>query len=101
MGGRIYLILGSASGIDPGVQVNGVQIPLNPDLFSLYLLYWMQSPVFPDGIGLLDANGEAKAVFDPEPLQLISYMGGQLSFAWVTLLPLDFASNPVSVSVTL
>ncbi len=57
LAGRIYIVLGSSSGTEPGFLVNGVQVPLNPDLFSLLLLYWTGSPIFPDGLGTLDVNG--------------------------------------------
>jgi hypothetical protein len=90
--------MATTSGTEPGFMVNGVQIPLNPDLFTFLLLYYMNT-IFPAGLGALNANGLATAPFDPEPLQLVPYVGMQISFAWISLMPMDFASTPFSIDV--
>lgn len=59
--GELFLLLGSLSGIAPGVALGQVVLPLTLDSFLLDSAAspnaWLVSP----GIGLLDANGRAAA----------------------------------------
>jgi outer membrane protein assembly factor BamB len=60
--GHIYLVLGSLSGTSPGLPLpGGLVLPLVPDaLTNLWLASPTQAP-FIDGLGLLDAQGDARA----------------------------------------
>lgn len=58
--GGVYLLLGSASGTSPGVPVDALTLPLNPDG---YLTYTLLSPagLLSGSLGLLDPAGSAQA----------------------------------------
>lgn len=99
LAGRNYIMLGSSSGTTPGFDTGGVHIPLNPDLFSRRIWQWLWTPIFRDGMGTLNRDGQAKAVLHPVRDDLLPLVGGHLSFAWTTLTPLDYASTPVTVAV--
>ena len=100
LAGRLYLLLGTASGTAPGVFPGGVHVPLNPDLFTGLLLRWTGTAVLPGGLGVLDGAGGAQVTFDPPAGALAPFAGMRLHFTWITLQPLDFAATPRSVGVT-
>ena len=62
--GRLYWIFGSATGTSPGVTLNGVHIPLNPDHYTDLTigLPWLNPP-FQAFRGSLDSAGNASAAF--------------------------------------
>ena len=91
------------SGTYPGLQVGGVEVPLNPDI--LVDMCW-NYPGFPgvNFYGTLDGNGEATASLTVGPN--MSYKGLTLYFVYVILspgggLPLVAASNPVNATFVL
>lgn len=95
--GRTYLLLLSGSGTSPGTPVGSITIPLNVDNYTRYCFANRNNAVFQDFQGVLDAQGNATAAFNVPRAPIPSLIGKTLSFAWVTLAPLDFASNPASV----
>ncbi|MHC4946269.1 MAG: hypothetical protein ACYTG7_24920, partial [Planctomycetota bacterium] len=58
---RTYLLLGTVSGTDPGTPLPGglATLPLNWDPFTDVVLLLLNSPVFLNFLGSLDANGQA------------------------------------------
>jgi len=61
--GRVYVVLGSASGTDPGFDVAGVHVPLNPlDFYFTHTLKASGGPLTP-ALGALDAQGRADVAF--------------------------------------
>jgi len=97
---RAYLLLASASGSQPGIRISShVTIPVNPDPVFYTLLQAANSPIFPLALGVLDGTGRAPAGFFAPPGLLLPLQARSLTFAWATLAPIDFASNPVSVGV--
>ena len=60
--GHVHALLGSLSGIAPGVALGGVTLPLNPDAYMLFTLA-TPGPPLTGGIGILDATGAATASF--------------------------------------
>lgn len=61
--GNLYFVLGSTSGTTPGIDLDGNNLPLN---FDAYLLDTLNNPnVLPmiDSLGLLDADGQATAIW--------------------------------------
>jgi hypothetical protein len=60
---RLYWIFGSVTGTSPGVNLLGVHIPLNPDLYSNVAMANVNTTVFTKFRGSLDANGLATASF--------------------------------------
>ena len=65
---RVFLVLGTVSGTDPGIEMpGGLHLPLNPDFW-----FWMglhNAGRFPVacGLGQLDANGRVDATFALPP----------------------------------
>ena len=60
---RLYWIFGSITGTTPGVNLLGVHIPLNPDLYTDVTIGFALPPIFVNFKGTLDANGLAAASF--------------------------------------
>jgi hypothetical protein len=61
---RLYWMFGSITGTVPGVNVLGVHVPLNPDLYTNVALSAVNTTVFTNFRGKLDANGRASASFN-------------------------------------
>ena len=100
--GRTYLMVGSANGTEPGVPLPGglVTLPLNYDWFANYVLVNLNTPLFGNFLGTLDAAGSASATLDTGgPLDL-SLVGLELNFAYTLLAPLDTVSNATPITIT-
>lgn len=100
--GRNYIMLGSLTGTSPGTPLPGgnVTLPLNWDVFTGLIINLVNTPVFPNFIGVLDSAGKAHAQFDtlgPIP----GTAGLSMYFAFALANPWDFASNPVTISIVL
>lgn len=65
--GELYFLLGSASGIDPGIDLGTVVLPLNPDDYFLATLQLGGTPPFLGFQGVLDSAGTARAVLRLPP----------------------------------
>jgi len=94
--GRPYVLVGSTSGTQPGIDLGGVVLPLNLDGFLLATL--AGSPQLVDFAGLLDGGGHAAASLTVGPLPP-DVSGTAVDFAYVVASPLDFASNAVPLTV--
>jgi len=65
LAGVPYIILGSASGFFPGIEVApGVVLPLNPDFYLTFTLEKPGSAPYTNFLGVLDGAGRASASFD-------------------------------------
>lgn len=101
--GRPYLLLGSASGYQPGVQVDGLLLPLVADAYFSASLLGPAAVPLENGIGLLDAQGGARAALMPGKFPpLAGLVGRVLHHAAVVIDPaqqgqVDFVSNPLAV----
>jgi hypothetical protein len=95
--GKVYMVLGSLSGVSPGIRLGSLDIPLNPDDYTNFsLTYANQTPLLLSR-GYLDLSGKAKAGFLLPPLPL-SLKGLVFHHAYLVLgfsLNFEFASNPV------
>jgi hypothetical protein len=103
LGGRDYIILGSASGTAPPMVLpGGGLLWLKKDWFTMLLLQATLAGgwgVLDNFLGTLDPDGYATAYLHlPGHCQL--YDDIDLWFAWTTYNPFDFQSNTVQVSVT-
>jgi hypothetical protein len=58
-----YLLLGSLSGISPGLPLGRCTLPLNPDPYLLFSITAPNTTLLPGGLGVLDAQGKASARF--------------------------------------
>ncbi len=97
--GRGYLVAASLSGSSPGMYVSGLHVPLNWDAFSDLVYSNLSDPILQDFWGTLDGQGRATVDLDlPSPL-LAPFAGETMTFAFVLLSPLDFASNAIDVDV--
>jgi hypothetical protein len=97
--GRSYRIVGTRSGVFPGLEVCGRHLPLNRDTFTDRTLWNANGPSFPFFRSYLDANGESGAAlrtFGPIATGLV---GTQFHFAYVLSQPVDFASCAVPVTI--
>ena len=102
-----HLVLSCTSGTVPGFPVPGTPftLPLNPDPWMLLALGTANSPIFANFLGILDAEGEALAVFDTGPGPLPGAVTGlAIHFAYVVIDPsgggsIPLVSNPVTVTI--
>ncbi|MBK8097192.1 MAG: DUF1028 domain-containing protein [Planctomycetes bacterium] len=97
--GRSYLVLASASGSTPGVQLPNLLVPLNPDHLTEFVVDWALTGALPGLFAALDGQGRARATVPIPPGVLQYWQGGALTFAFVLLSPLDFASNPAAIAI--
>lgn len=59
--GQGYLVAGSSSGTFPGIDIHGVNIPLNYDNLTFSMLTWPNVHWFQNTAGSLDAEGNSSA----------------------------------------
>jgi len=81
--GRVYLLMGSASGTAPGLPINSVVLPLNPDGWSTFSLAQANQPPFANTLGSLDASGRALASLNVPPGLPASLAGLTLDHAYI------------------
>jgi hypothetical protein len=97
---RSYVLALSGSGSVPGIQVSPtLVIPLNPDPILFLSLSLANSPNLPGSAGLFDAAGRATAQLVAPPGVAAVLQGSALTAAFATTNPIDFASNPETISV--
>ena len=92
--GELYLVLGSATGIEPQVPLGPLALPLVPDAYTSWVLASGGGPMGGDFLGLLDANGHALVKVTVPPLSgpLASLVGSVLWHAALTLAPTGIVS---------
>lgn len=102
-GGSLYLVLGSLSGTDPGLPLESVVLPLNPDDYTTFTLTNASDGVIlVDTLGLLDAQGTAAAAIQVPPWLSPSLAGTVLNHAFLALDgfgSVGFASNAVELTL--
>lgn len=96
--GRSYVVVGSASGTEPGLPLGGATLPLVFDDYSQLTLTAANQPPFFASAGTLDAAGRASGSLQVSAAVFAGLQGVTLDHAFL-LLPgvagFDFASNPV------
>jgi hypothetical protein len=99
---RNYIILGGVTGTAPGTPLPGglVTLPVNWDVFTSFVLTFLNTPIFNNFMGTLDGLGHGAATFDtlgPIP----GTAGVKLYFAFALGPPpaWDFASNSVTIEI--
>ena len=89
--GLTYLVVAGASGTSPGILLNGVDIPLNPDVVTDISQILANSSIFQNNVGTLDSTGSATVGFDtlgPRP-----FLAG-MTWNWVCIV-LDAGNSVV------
>jgi len=100
--GKLYFVLGSATGTSPGLTLGSVNIPLVFDPYFGITLNAPNSPLLSPSLAVLGPKGEANCHFTLPPGISSSLAGLTLHHAFVVIdIPGDqsvtFASNAVSV----
>lgn len=100
-GNRNYLIVGSATGISPGIALPGgmATLPLKWDIFTNIVIANLNTPLFFNFLGVTNGAGQASAKFDTILPLPAGTAGLRFYFAYAMDKPWDFASNPVGVLV--
>jgi len=75
-----YRLLGSVTGTNPGIKLNGVPIPVNYDTFTLLTIIYANTSSFPGFSGVLASGGTGGAAMVVTPLPP-SLVGLQFDFA--------------------
>ena len=83
--GRTYLMLGSLTGLSPGLVFGDYTLPLNADGYFLTTLANPNVPPLSSSLGSLDADGRAAAAFDLPPGTAPSLAGVVLGHAFAVL----------------
>lgn len=97
---RKYIMLGTVSGTAPGFPMPGgmVTLPLNWDVFTDVVILLLNTPVFSNFLGLLDAAGESSAQINSGPLPS-GNVGVVMHYAYALNNPFNFVSNPIQVEI--
>jgi hypothetical protein len=98
--GQPYVLLGSASGTQPGTLLAGLNVPLNFDRLYHLTLVGAGSPLLAGFQGTLDADGRAEAALVAPPGLLEPFAGGHFDWAVVALGPTPTVAGPVGLEVT-
>jgi hypothetical protein len=64
MAGLTYFLTVTGSGTTPGAVVDGINVPVNFDFWTVLSLQLFNSALFPTSLGTLDATGSASAGFN-------------------------------------
>lgn len=97
---KSYWVLGSASGTSPGMTfANGTTMPLNFDAYTQFTVWMPNSSILQNSFGVLDGSGRATCLFNLPAGLPASVVGLTVNHAYA-LLPADYVSNPVAVTLT-
>ena len=103
--GLVHLLLGSASGTQPGIPVGGSLLPLGaPDAYLDFTLANPNSALLPGSLGFLDEEGRAVATFVLPSGASPGLAGLTLNHAFVALDPVaggapTFASQAAALAL--
>jgi hypothetical protein len=97
---RNYIVLAGVTGTSPGFPLPGglATLPLNWDVFTDFVLHFLNTPVFADFMGQLDASGQAAAQINAPALPP-GTAGLVMYYAFALNNPFDFVSNAAQVEV--
>jgi hypothetical protein len=97
-----YLLLGGVSGTYPGTKLpSGVTMPLNFDGLTILIMTNLNTPVFQNFLGTLDANGEGVATFSTNGVVPLNphIVGTKIYFCATVGKGFDLATNAKSVTI--
>ncbi|MEM7310003.1 MAG: sialidase family protein [Planctomycetota bacterium] len=101
-GGENYLLLASGSGTSPGVTSGGINVPINQDFWTTLSVAFANSAIFPNSLGVLDAEGSSLAQMDSLGPFDPAFVGTNLDFSIITFGSdgvLTHATAPTGVSL--
>lgn len=96
---RKFLIVGGVTGTEPGTSLPGglSTLPVNWDGFTDIEMTLLNTYIFSNFAGVLDAQGMGNAQLNAPPIP--GFAGITLYFAYCCNNPFDFVSNPVSIKI--
>ena len=100
--GQYYVVAGSSSGVNPGIQIGIFNVPLNADWYTDYTLANINVGPFVDTFGLLDADGRGTAQIVIPPA-LTGFAGAVVHHAYAVLDlggNMAFASESAALTIT-
>lgn len=100
--GDLYVIFGSMSGWAPGFPIGGLQVPINPDPYTILSIGLANSVFFVDTLGVIGPSGTVTSYLVAPPGVLTPYVGAVMHHAAVTASTPDVfthASNPVPLTL--
>jgi hypothetical protein len=100
-GSRNYILLGSMSGTEPGIPLPGgmATLPLNWDFYTTFVFNMLNTPIFDDFMGVLDAGGNATAQYNSFGPLPPGFVGMHMYYAYAINKPWDFVSNYVDIEI--
>jgi len=100
--GKLYWLLGTISGASPGLLIDGQDLPLNFDAYTLFTILNPGTPPLLNGLGTLDLAGQGSASFVmPAGISGPNLVGTTLHHAYVVLTSkVVAASNAVALTIT-
>jgi len=99
--GNTYLLLGSASGISPGLTLTGVYVPLNYDGYLVYSAQFPNLAPLGNTLGTLDANGRAQATWTLPPGLPAGLAGLSLEHASIVISGTSLVDSSNAMPMTL
>jgi len=97
---RNYFLLGSASGMEPGLPLPGGEVlPLNWDAFTGIIFQLANTPALANFYGTLDGTGSGTAQMNTFGQLPPTSLGFKMYFAYLLYYPFDFVSNPVAIEI--
>jgi len=98
---RIYVLVASFSGTEPGTPLPGglMTIPLNYDSLTQLVITSLNGASFIDFLGTLDGGGSAVARLDTLVPLDPALIGQTAHFAYALFPPWDFASNAMPILI--
>ena len=97
LAGAPYLLLGSSSGTEPGLAVDGLTLPLNFDTYLAHTLANPNTPPLAGSLGVLGAGGTAAASLTIPAATSSSLAGVQLNHAYLAF---DASGVPSAVAAS-
>jgi hypothetical protein len=97
--GRLYTLIGTASGTSPGILFNGIPIPINPDPITFVSISNPNNGLFVNFHHPLNAFGNGSAFLDVAPGLATPIVGMPLSLLYVLLNPIDLVSEVLTIDV--
>jgi len=85
--GQVYLLLGTMSGTEPGIDVPSTHLSLNADSYFNHLLLSAGGNLIPGALGQFDHDGKAAATLSIPPGAAINLSGLELHHAFIVLDP--------------